>query len=103
MKYPPVSNMVSVLLQSKNQGSLNTNVQWLVNCIKEFKEKYFEDLMVIGPADPPVGKINDVYRKIVYLKSDNRIKMVGLKNYLEDVIKNSQNFKNISVQFDFKA
>ena len=67
------------------------------------KEKYFEDLMVIGPADPPVGKINDVYRKIVYLKSDNRIKMVGLKNYLEDVIKNSQNFKNISVQFDFKA
>ncbi len=103
MKYPPVSNMVSVLLQSKEQGSLNTNVQWLVNCIKEFKEKYFEDLMVIGPADPPVGKINDVYRKIVYLKSDNRIKMVGLKNYLEDVIKNSQNFKNISVQFDFKA
>lgn len=54
-------------------------------------------------ADPPVSKINDIYRKIIYLKSDNRVHLIRLKDYLEYVINSSQNFKNINVQFDFKA
>lgn len=103
MQYPPVSNMVSILLQSKDQKELVRLTEDFVGIIKQYKDNFFQQLMVIGPAEPPVSKINDIYRKIIYLKSDNRIKMVGLKNYLEDVINSSQKFKKISINYDFKA
>lgn len=103
MKYPPVSNMVSILLQGREQKQLIEVTNYLVEIIKNYKDKYFKELFVIGPADPPVGKINDIYRKIIYLKSDSRQEIIQLKNYLEDVINSSQKFKKINIQFDFKA
>lgn len=103
MQYPPASNMVSILLQSKEQKQLMEVTEEFVQFIRQYKERYFNNLSIIGPADPPVGKINDIYRKIVYLKSDNRIQMISLKNYLEDVINRSQKFKKITVHYDFKA
>jgi primosomal protein N' (replication factor Y) len=103
MAYPPLSNMISVFLQSKNQKELNIATNFLSEEIKTQKEKNYKELFVIGPAEPPVAKVNDVYRKIIYLKSGNRHHLVELKNNLEDVINFSQNFKNVSVQFDFKA
>ena len=33
--------------------------------------------------------------KIIYLKSDNRVHLIRLKDYLEYVINSSQNFKKI--------
>jgi len=103
MKYPPVSNMVSILLQGREQKQLIEVTNYLVEIIKNYKDKYFKELFVIGPTDPPVGKINDIYRKIIYLKSDSRQGIIQLKNYLEDVINSSQKFKKINIQFDFKA
>jgi primosomal protein N' (replication factor Y) len=103
MKYPPVANMVSVLMQCLNQKELITATEKLVDVIREYKEKYFEDLFIIGPASPPVAKINDVFRKMIYLKSSDRRKMVELKNYLERKITENTEFRNINIQFDFNA
>ncbi len=103
MQYPPASNMVSVLLQSREQKELIQKTEEFAGIIKQYRDKYFKELFVIGPAEPPVAKINDTYRRIIYLKSNDRIKMIKLKNYLEDVINCSQKFNKISVQFDFKA
>lgn len=102
MGYPPVANMVSVLLQCSGESELEMATESVVHYQKSKEQKYNE-LFVIGPADPPVSKINDIYRKIIYLKSYNRVHLIRLKDYLEYVINSSQNFKNINVQFDFKA
>lgn len=103
MQYPPASNMVSILLQSKEQKELIQVTEEFVGIIKQYRDKYFKDLSVIGPAEPPVGKINDIYRRIIYLKSNDRVKIINLKNYLEEVINCSLKFKKISVNYDFKA
>lgn len=103
MAYPPVSNMTSIFLQGKNQKELNPATQYLIEEIKKQKSTIYNELFVIGPTEPPVAKVNDVYRKVIYLKSNNRHHLVHLKNYLEDVINCSQYFKNVSVQFDFKV
>ena len=103
MGYPPVANMVSVLLQCSGESELEMATESVVQLIRKVKEQKYNELFVIGPADPPVSKINDIYRKIIYLKSDNRVHLIRLKDYLEYVINSSQNFKNINVQFDFKA
>ncbi len=101
--YPPVSNMTAILLQSENKQTLENVATKLSQVIREVKEKKMTNLMMIGPADPPVTKINDVYRKIIYLKDKSRENLVRVKNYLENVTNNSLEFKNINIQFDFKA
>lgn len=103
MQYPPVANMTAILLQSENHGELEHATNNLVEIIRKEKAEKYNELFVIGPADPPIAKINDIYRKIVYLKSSNRHNLIKLKNRIEYVINNSQIFKNINVQFDFKA
>lgn len=103
MQYPPVANMTGILLQSANQNELSEATEYLVNVIKKIKREKYKEIMVIGPTDPPVARINDIYRKIIYLKSGSRGNLVNLKNYLEYVINSLQLFKNINVQFDFKV
>ncbi|MFR6560944.1 MAG: hypothetical protein ACLUR5_02220 [Eubacterium ventriosum] len=72
MGYPPVANMVSVLLQCSGESELEMATESVVQLIRKVKEQKYNELFVIGPADPPVSKINDIYRKIIYLKSDNK-------------------------------
>ncbi|MFQ9515022.1 MAG: primosomal protein N' [Eubacterium sp.] len=103
MQYPPVANMTAIFLQSENQQELEYATNRLVEIIRKEKAEKYNELFVIGPADPPIAKINDIYRKIIYLKSSSRHNLVKLKNYIEYVINSSQIFKNINVQFDFKA
>ena len=76
MGYPPVANMVSVLLQCSGESELEMATESVVKLIRKVKEQKYNELFVIGPADPPVSKINDIYRKIIYLKSAHR----GAKN-----------------------
>lgn len=103
MNYPPVANMTGILLQSSNANELETAANYLAEVVKQVKDTKMPKLMLIGPADPPVNKINDVYRKIIYLKDKSRTNLVNLKNYLEYVTNNSPKFKNVNIQFDFKA
>lgn len=103
LQYPPVANMTSIMLQCDSRKELINAANALVEIIRKVKTEKYNEIFVIGPAEPPVAKINDIYRKIIYLKSDNRNHLVQLKNYLEYVINSSQNFKNVNVQFDFKA
>ncbi len=103
MQYPPIANMVAVLLQSRNQKILIRATEFLNKVIREEKEKHYSKMSVIGPSDPPINKINDIYRKIIYLKNQNRRELIHLKNFLETVINSSSDFKEVMVQFDFKA
>ena len=103
MSYPPVANMISVFLQGKDQKELNIATEYITEIIKEKKDELYNKLMIIGPAKPPVSKVNDVHRRIIYLKGITRKELIDLKDSLEDVINCSQKFKNINVQFDFKV
>lgn len=103
MQYPPAANMTALLLQGENKAELERATEYLVEFIKKEKKEKYNQLFVIGPADPPIARINDIYRKVIYLKDKNRHNLVKVKNDIEYVINSSQNFKNINVQFDFKA
>ena len=56
---------------------------------------------IIGPASPGIGKINDVYRKVLYLKSERYDTLVKMKNYLEQYIEVNPGFQKMRIQFDF--
>jgi primosomal protein N' (replication factor Y) len=58
-------------------------------------------MQVIGPADAAVAKVNDVYKKVLYMKDADYEKLVALKDSLEDFISSEPAFKQVTVQFDF--
>ena len=59
------------------------------------------DLMVIGPSEAGFGKINDQYRKVIYIKNKDYETLVKAKNRLEQWIDLNKIRKNLLVNFDF--
>lgn len=102
MQYPPVAGMTEILIQSEDEGLLDKFTNALVEYLKKYKEKFCRDLMIIGPAAPPVSRINDVFRRIIYLKHTDRQKLKQAANCIQELINTSQNIKGISVQFNVR-
>ena len=99
-EYPPVVSLMAIHLTSKDDKLLND----LATAIKELISKSGVDiksLRIIGPADANISRINDVYRKVIYIKSREYEKLVKIKNYIETQFELMEERKKASVQFDF--
>jgi primosomal protein N' (replication factor Y) len=59
------------------------------------------DLHVIGPAAASVGKVKDVYKKVIYLKHEEYKVLVAVKDKLEKYIEINSGFRKVYIQFDF--
>lgn len=102
MSYPPIAYMMAMLVTSDNQQQLEDAVDFLNESIKKIKaEGPAKMTIVIGPADASVSRINDIFRKVIYLKHMDNEMLIYIKDRLEEIINSSQNFKKIGVQFDF--
>ena len=70
MSYPPVWNMLVVHCT----GAVLEKVEETADLVAELLKKQVVErafrIHVVGPADAAVAKVNDVYRKVVYLKGE---------------------------------
>ena len=99
-EYPPVVSLMAVQLTSKDDSLLNV----LANKIKDMIGKAVVDIKnirIIGPADANVARINDVYRKVIYIKSREYDILVKIKDFIEVRFEVMEENKRASVQFDF--
>ena len=65
----------------------------------EEKEKR---ILVIGPAKATIGKINDVYRQMLYIKNQDYEQLVFIKDFIEAAGKKMGNqYPNVTTFFDF--
>ena len=69
--------------------------------ILEEHEKKKPNISVIGPAPAGIAKMNDIYRRVLYLKEEQYEYLVGVKDFLEQYIFVSEYFIKCNVQFDF--
>ena len=78
MGYPPVDNLLAILVSCEKEALLETGCKYL----KEFAVRISgaEEVAIIGPASPGIGKINDVYRKVLYLKTEKYDTLIKMKN-----------------------
>ena len=99
MGYPPVSELLAVLVTGEDETLLDTAVKYLKEfVIRADKE---EVLNVIGPACPYVGKVKDVYRRVIYIKCDDYRQLIEAKNHMEKYIEINSGFQTLKIQFDF--
>lgn len=73
LKYPPVVNMLLVMMTGPNYEEL-------VQASKDFSEELAEEfeteiedksISIVGPSDALIGRINDIFRRVLYIKSND--------------------------------
>ncbi len=87
LKYPPVYNMMVLLITSEDKDMAYEASKQLATALKKLGAG-MDKLRIIGPGDASISKINDVYRRVIYIKAygmDNIIKMrQAIDNYNQD-------------------
>lgn len=97
LRYPPEWHML-VIHAASVQEKLVNEAQVMLKCAVMTAN---DSMQVIGPADEVVSKVNDIYKKVLYLKDADYKKLVSVKNRLEEYISKEPVFKHVTVQFDF--
>lgn len=99
MDYPPRAAMAAVRGAGKEEEVL---IQAMDYCRKYIERVYpGKDLTLIGPAPESVAKVQDMYRRVLYMRHQDREILVKIKNALEKYIEVNRGFRNIYIQYDF--
>lgn len=86
---------VSVTSSEEKRGeALTGRLGELARGMKEGK------CVVIGPAKASIGKINDIYRFVLYCKSAEYDRLVEIKDKIEQELQSIE-LRDENVQFDF--
>ena len=100
LMYPPAAHMLCVQLQSADEDKAEA----LSGQLRELFLRDDPDAFVIGPAQASITKIRDLYRFVLYIKSEKYDKLVRCKDraeaflaYLVRIGRDPQ----VQVQFDF--
>ena len=81
LKYPPVVSMIAVLITGEQEEQVQKCAKRLADYMRTTVPG--EVIRVIGPSTPVIGKIHDVYRRILYLKSEQEQALLDAKVQLE--------------------
>lgn len=89
MKYPPVYNLMVILVQSEDEELAHKSVEELADIIKS-RVSFDREFRMIGPSTASIARKNDKYRKVIYIKS-------SLLSRMKDVMKITDEYKRDGV------
>ncbi|MCD8216772.1 MAG: primosomal protein N' [Clostridiales bacterium] len=107
MRYPPVWHMLVVHIDSPQetlvkeaadvlQYKISVKIRNMQTAVPER-----EPTQIIGPADAAVAKVNDIYRKLIYVKSADYERLVSVKDDIDLFVRENPSWNHVSVRFDF--
>ena len=104
MQYPPACHMFAVLIASKDEEKAESLAGILAELVSgsfvNKSEDTLRDIRIIGPAPAAIGKVNDIFRTVFYVKSREYQALIRIKDHLERYLKETGPREEI-VQFDF--
>ena len=99
MGYPPVMHMLAVLLGSEREQEVKQTAERVKELITPMITQ--ERLRVIGPAEASIGKIQDIYRQVIYIRHTEYEKLVMVKDNIEQFMEHIGEKNTVRVIFDF--
>lgn len=100
MKYPPASGLLTVQFSSRNEPVLGETAAAAGAFVTALGEP--QDVQIIGPVEASVYKINDIYRKILYLKQENYDILIKIRDQMDVFSENHPElFEQVLIQYDF--
>ncbi|MGN0158144.1 MAG: primosomal protein N' [Brotaphodocola sp.] len=98
MSYPPSCHMLSVQVAGKDEQLMIHMMDQIYTSVQQ----HFGSLTsVIGPVPAPVYKVNDIYRKILYMKQKNYDILIRIQKYIQDRWDETDDCKKLMIQYDF--
>ena len=100
--YPPAEHMLSIMITAKDDeagSSLANDIAAYVKGLQEASE-VCDKVKIIGPAKARIGKINDIYRFVFYVKHPAYELLVETKDCLEAYL-HVMDTRRLNIQFDF--
>ena len=71
MHYPPASHMMVFLMTGEDYETLSAASEEMTAMLKNLAKDSPSRVFVIGPSDATIGRINNVYRRVIYAKSED--------------------------------
>lgn len=99
LMYPPVGQMMLILCESENYASAVKCSDYLAKRVKSDIIIGAEKVLVIGPCDASIVKIQDIYRRVIYVKALDYNILTKIKDHIEKMEEISRS--NVRVSFDF--
>ena len=109
MNYPPVWNMLLIHVTSPDESECGSVAQRVYDIaaqmISHIENSQSPDdrhqIQLIGPADATIAKVNDIYRKVIYMKTSDYAALISIKDGIEQAVKADTAMKNANISFDF--
>ncbi len=103
LHYPPVCVMMTLMVGAEDETLAETAMGRASRLILSWEKNAGENgqLQVIGPVNAPVYKLNDIFRKIIYMKSENYAILIQIRNRTEELLQQMDEAGKVNVQFDF--
>lgn len=103
MGYPPVSHMLAVQIYAGTEAGGSKLAEELANQVRQYANQGknpSNSVTVMGPAPAGIGRINDIFRFVFYIKHENYDTLVQIKDTLEAGLQQRTSGSE-NVQFDF--
>ena len=98
MKYPPAAHMLSIQIGGKEE-ELTAH---MTDAVAEAVGRRFgQQAELIGPVFAPVYKVNDIYRKILYIKQENYDILIRIQKYVQNRWDETESCRKLTIQYDF--
>ncbi len=109
MNYPPVWNMLLVHVTSPDESECGSMAQQVYDIASQMISHTDENqspddrhlIQLIGPADANIAKVNDIYRKVIYMKTSDYAALISIKDVIEQAVKADTAMKHANISFDF--
>ena len=98
MNYPPARNLLAILVTSLEEEKLNDFSEKIK---RRIMAEARENIVIMGPAQASVSKIQDYYRKVIYIKHENYDILTKVKDSIERFFKDQKKNQECYIQFDF--
>lgn len=99
LAYPPFCHMLAVFMECDGYETLCRLSETLKEKIIYWGKE--QGVHVIGPCDAAISKVNDRYRRVIYLKDKRYEALVEWKNQVEQFLEEQSEYKDCFVTFDF--
>ncbi len=99
MHYPPACHMLSLQIAGEDEATM---AQIMDAVAASVRKNFGAQTQVIGPVPAPVYKVNDIYRKILYMKQENYDILVKIQKYVKLRWDETESCRKLTMQCDFK-
>jgi primosomal protein N' (replication factor Y) len=100
-QYPPYTRLIRLTLKNRDFEKLKAASQWLADVMKQHLE-----IPVLGPEEPPIGRIRNEYIRLVLVKIPQEKSLLTIKKTIQKMLDSFDTvaqFKSVkvSVNVDF--